>query len=436
MKKYLSSMTMVSSVQWMFFIFANTVVVPLSIANAFELPPETMAMMIRASLIFTGVVCILQGWIGHRYPLMEGHSGLLWGVILNLGLSASALGMGLETIGGGIATGVLLACGVTLLLAAFGGISILQSIFNPMVMSVYLFLLTFQLMFIFFKGMLKITEQGTIDIWVSLFSVCLAILVAFLKLKGNQMISNFSILIGLLGGWAVYALLFGNEAGGIAQSAPFTLFPLGMPNLEFGIVAVAFVAVLLNLSNTFASLTAADKLLKRKAEKKDYRSSMFITALFTIIGTGFGLVPYTPFTSTIGFLQSTRIYDRKPFFIGGGLLTIIGLIPVLGAFLSMMPVTVGNAVLFIAYMQLFGTAFSSLNGKEFNSNTIFRLAAPVLIGISIMNVSPVVFSELPILLQPFISNGLIMGMIISIILEKVVDWSAYEQQPMKHGKVS
>ncbi len=24
-------------------------------------------------------------WKGHKYPLMEGHSGLLWGVMLNLG---------------------------------------------------------------------------------------------------------------------------------------------------------------------------------------------------------------------------------------------------------------------------------------------------------------------------------------------------------------
>lgn len=163
---------------------------------------------------------------------------------------------------------------------------------------------------------------------------------------------------------------------------------------------------------------------------------MLITSISTIIGSGFGLVPYTPFTSTIGFLQSTRIYERKPFFIGGALLTIIGIVPILGSFLSMLPVTVGNAVLFVAYMQLFGTAFSSLNGKTFNSNTIFRLAAPVLIGISIMNISPAIFSELPVLIQPFLANGLIMGVIISIILEKGVNWLKYEDQPIKRGKAS
>lgn len=151
------------------------------------------------------------------------------------------------------------------------------------------------------------------------------------------------------------------------------------------------------------------------------------------MGSGFGLVPYTPFTSSIGFLQSTRILMRTPFFIGGALLTVIGLIPHLGSWLAGMPVTVGNAVLFVAYLQLFGTAFNSLSGKVFNSDTIFRLAAPVLIGISLMNTPAAVFAELPVLIQPFLSNGLLMGVLISILLEKMVNWSAFEQLELKNN---
>ncbi|MBM6618195.1 uracil/xanthine transporter [Bacillus suaedaesalsae] len=423
-----SYITIFSSIQWLLFIFANTVVVPISIATVFELSPETVSMMMRSSLVFTGLACILQGWVGHRFPLMEGHSGLLWGVMLNLGLSASSLGMDLTEIGGGIASGVILACLVTLILVVFNGIPLLQAIFTPMVMSVYLFLLTFQLIFIFFKGMLKFTEEGTIDIAISLFSVAVIILVSILKIKGSKLISNFSILIGLAVGWIFYEFLFADEAITASPSgaADFSLFPLGAPNLEWGIIAVAFFAVMLNLSNTFASINAAKQVIHKETSNKNFRQSIFITTIVTIVGTGFGLVSYTPFTSSIGFLQSTRIFERKPFMIGGGLLTIIGLIPLFGSFLSTMPITVGNAVLFVAYLQLFGTAYSSLNGKTFNSNTIFRVAFPILIGVSLMNVSPEIFANLPVFAQPFITNGLIMGMLISIVLERTVKWSNYE----------
>ncbi|MBO1913327.1 purine/pyrimidine permease, partial [Microvirga sp. 3-52] len=132
----------------------------------------------------------------------------IWGLILNLCLSASSLGLSLHSIGGGIATGIILAGIVTILLAASNLISFVQKIFSPMVMSVYLLLLTFQLTFIFFNGMLEINVDGSLNWRITLFSFGLAIVVALMKIIGNKVIGDFSILIGMLGGWIVYALLF------------------------------------------------------------------------------------------------------------------------------------------------------------------------------------------------------------------------------------
>jgi xanthine/uracil permease len=423
MKNWTSAFTLTSSVQWLFFIFANTIVVPLSIAVAFEVPPDTVKLMLSGSLIFTGLACVIQGLFGHRYPLMEGHSGLLWGVMLNLGLSASAMGMSYSQIGGGLATGILLAGVVTILLVLLNLIQYVQRIFTPMVMSVYLFLLTFQLIFVFFQGMLGITEQGKINIPVSILSLVLVIFVSVLKIKGSKTISNFSILIGIVVGWILFVMLFPNEAEPVVnQGFSIALFPLGTPNLEYGIIAVAFFAGILNLTNTVASIQAAAELFKEVPDQHQYKRSFFWTGFFSIIVSGFGLVPYTPFTSSIGFLQSTQIYKKEPFLIAGGLLSLVGLIPPVTAFLITLPISVGNAVLFVAYLQLFGTAFNSLKGEIFTSNTIFRLAGPLLIGVSLMTISPQAFSDFPILLQPILSNGLIMGVVLSIFLEKLIVW--------------
>ncbi|MFE7064708.1 uracil/xanthine transporter [Sutcliffiella sp. NPDC057660] len=434
MKNLLSSFTVFSSIQWLFFIFANTVVVPLSIGAAFDVSPEASRMMLSASLLFTGLACIFQGWMGHRYPLLEGHSGLLWGVMLNLGLTASSLGMSFTEIGGGLATGLLLAGGVTMLMALFGWTTILPRIFTPMVMTVYLFLLTFQLMMVFFQGMLGITDDGTMNVGVSLLSLFLVIFVSVLKIKAPKVIGNFAILIGIVVGWILYVVLF-PESGQESPAAAFSfgLFPLGAPNLEYGIIAVAFFAGMLNLSNTIASVQAAAELYREKANPGQFRNSFFFTGLFSMVASLFGLVPYTPFTSTIGFLQSTRILDKRPFFIGGMLLAVIGLLPPLTSFLVTMPMTVGNAVLFVAYLQLFGTAYGSLRGAVFNSDTIFRLAAPVLLGVCLMNTSPSVFGPMPVLLQPFLTNGLIMGVLLSIVLEKVTNWGQFEDKEVRRA---
>ncbi len=93
-----------------------------------------------------------------------------------------------------------------------------------------------------------------------------------------------------------------------STGAAFSFFPLGAPNLQFGIIAISFFAGLLNLCNTFASIQAASELIGDKAEHKQYRNSLFMTGGFTIFAPLLGLVPYTLiFTSSIGFLQSTQI---------------------------------------------------------------------------------------------------------------------------------
>ncbi len=425
MNKLTTGSTIFASLQWLFFLFANTVVVPISIGVAFELPQDEISAIVRSSLIFTGIACMLQGTIGHRYPLMEGHSGVLWGLILSLCVTASSLGMSLTSIGGGIATGMLLAGVVVLILGAFNLLVYMQKVFTPMVMTVYLFLLTFQLMLIFSNGMLSVSEDGSLNVAISLLSIGIVIFVILLKIKGKKIIGNFAILIGIVVGWFLYAILFPVEQMVITGSASgLLLFPFGTPNLNVGIIAITFLASIINLSNTIASVQAAANLFNEKTSQARFNRSYLLSGFYSIVSGLFGLVAYAPFASSVGFLESTRIFHRKPFLIGGALLSILGVFPILSGLLASLPVTVGNAVLFAAYLQLLGTSLKSLNGYSFNSVTIHRLAVPVMVGLVIMTLDASLFQALPVMVQPLVSNGFIMGVLISIVLEAFVDWES------------
>ena len=65
---------------------------------------------------------------------------------------------------------------------------------------------------------------------------------------------------------------------------------------------------------------------------------------------------------------------------------VLGLVPVLSHLFSTLPVSVGDAVLFVAYLQLFSGALSNLAGIQFSPKTIYRIATPVLLGIAVMNI--------------------------------------------------
>ncbi|MFS0880281.1 uracil/xanthine transporter [Metabacillus niabensis] len=410
------------SIQWLFFIFANVVVVPISIGAAFDIPAYEVATIQRSSFIFTGIACILQGVWGHRYPIMEGPSGVIWGLVLNLCFSASSLGMSLEEIGGGIATGMILAGIFTMILAIFNLFPLINKILTPTVMSVYLFLLTFQLVFTFFTGMLKINDNGKLDLPISLFSIVIVIFVCLLNILGKKAISNFSILIGMIVGWIGYDLLFPENIAMASKASSLTLFPFGQPNLQVSIILITFLGCLVNLSNTRTTVEATSKILNETASSHQYKSSYLLTGLYAALAPVFGLISYSPYASSIGFLESTKMVNKRPFLVGGGLMVLLGIIPALGSLLATLPITVGNAVLFVAYLQLFGTSIKSLNGYQFSSKTIYRLAIPILVGVSIMTLDSEVFTSLPIYLQPLFGNGFIVGVLLSVFIEKLIKW--------------
>jgi xanthine/uracil permease len=420
--------TFLAGLQWLFFMFTNTVVIPLSIGAALHLSAAEITASVQRSFIYTGIACLLQAFLGHRYALMEGQSGLWWGVILSLCATAASSGMDLRTAGGALALGILLSGIIIAILAALGIGKLLKRIFTPIVMSVFLILLASQLTLIFFKGMIGLSGSGEVVLFEAGLSMILVFIVGWLNLKGKGLASNFSILIGIIIGWGIHAswMPTPQQATGSYLSL-FTFFPWGPPNMEWGIVITAVLTGLLNTTNTVATLRGAEDLFGKPTMERQMMRSFVITGFNGVMSGLFGMVPYAPYTSSLGFLQTTRIFTRSAFVVGAVLFMILGLVPSLGTFFSTMPISVGDAVLFVAYLQLFGSALRNLEGIHFNSKTIYRIAAPTLLGLAIINIPAASFGSLPVYLRPLLSNGLLMGIILAIITENTIDWSQFEQ---------
>ncbi|WP_336823985.1 uracil/xanthine transporter [Sporosarcina sp. USHLN248] len=412
------SVTLLAGFQWLFFMFANTVVIPISVGGALNLEQVEIVSAIQRSFILTGIACILQGFIGHRLALMEGQSGLWWGVILSLAGTASAMNLNFATVGGSIAVGAMIAGALVALFGIMGIGEILKRWFTPAVMFVFLLLLANQLISIFLKGMIGLNTGETIDVHMAIFSFCLAAFTILVHVKGKGILSSLNLLVGMVVGWIVAVLIFPNEAQETIHTTPFLKwFPWGEPALEWGIVLTVVVTGLLNTTNTVATLKGAEDIYEKETTRFQYRSSFFLTGILTTISGMLGLVPYAPYASSLGFLQSTGIKERAPFFLGAALFIFLGMIPPLTAFFSTIPQSVGNTVLFVAYLQLFRSSLRSVEGLSFEPKTIYRVALPALLGLSIMTLPSSVFSTLPELVQPLLSNGLLMGIIAALVME-------------------
>lgn len=417
----------IAGFQWFFFIFANIIVIPITVGEAFELTQPAISSMIQFSFIVTGLACIVQALVGHHRPVLEGQSGLWWGIFLTLVTTATAQGMPLHVLGGSLALGVIISGVLTVVIGAIGLGPFFARLFKPGVMGVFVLLLGFTLVQIFLKGMLGlpfggVDEGAVIDVPVATLSIGIAILVMIISIKSPARVRSYALLIGMVLGWILYHFIFGTDVSESSGGASYMIFPLGELTWDTGVVLTAVLAGLLNLTNTFGALKGTDVFYEKKATNKQYGASLSITGAANIASGFFGLVPYAPYVSSIGFLRQTNIYDRLPFFIGSFLFFLMGVIPPIGAFFTLLPLSIGSAVLFVAYLQLFLSSYDFLKQITLHNTNVYRVAIPIFVGAMIMTFPPSYFASLPVMLQPFLSNGLLVGIVLAVILENIVDW--------------
>lgn len=416
----------IAGVQWFFFIFANIIIIPITVSAAFDLPHEKTISIMQMSFVVTGLASLAQGLFGHRKPILEGQSGLWWGIYLTLVSIAAAQGTPLTVVGGSIAVGVILSGLLTMVIGLVGAGPVIARWFKPSVMGVFMLLLGMTLIQIFLKGMLGIPfgneGEHTIQLPIAGLSIAIVMFVIILSIKSSPKIRSFAILIGMLVGWGLYVLLFGQASHMQSEGFQIVLFPLGSLSWDLGIILTLIIAGLLNFSNTFVSIKGAATIYQENSRKRDYLASFQITGLASIFAGIFGLVPYAPYVSSLGFLKQTNIYERTPFLIGSFLFFLLGVIPPVGAFFATMPLSIGSAVLFVAYLQFFGTALSYFQDVSFNTLNVYRVAIPAFVGMILMTFPDYYFDTIPTILRPFLSNGLLVGVLLALLLENIINW--------------
>lgn len=411
-----------AGVQWLLFQFTNIVVIPITVGAAFGLDEEKTLALLQLSFAVTGLACLAQAWWGHGRAIMEGQSGLWWGVVLALFAFAAAQGIPPEVAGGSLAVGVM-GAGLLLIFAGLSGLGQrLASLFNPAVMGVFTFLLGCQLTGIFLKGMLGLPfgatqEPATIRLPVALLSVGVVAAVLVFSARAPLPWRRFGLLFGIAVGWPAYALLFPAEGGSQLPAFRLHLFPFGSPAWDAGIILTAVLAGLLNMANTFGALKGTEPLYESPTTGKQYRRSFTVTGAVNVLSGLLGLVPYAPYVSSIGFLRQTGILHLRPFILGSLMFLAMGLIPWFGQLFLRLPLSVGSAVLFVAYLPLVLSALEFFRQERWDAANVYRIAVPLFAGVVIMTLPAEVFASFPAWIRPLVSNGLLMGILLSLLLE-------------------
>lgn len=419
-----------SGLQWFFFIFCNTAVIPPTLQSAFHLSNATTHTITQYAFLATSLACLIQAIFGHKRSIMEGPAGLWWGTILSVAFAESAQGTPLEVIGGSFAVGIAIAGIITVIIGLSGAGKYLALLFSPGVMAVFMLLLGANLITIFLKGMLGLPFSATTDVVHINFNTFLLALFIMVLIIGiivllPRHINKYAVLIGSILGWLLFSVIFRSDSTGVSGIG-WQLFPLGkIETINYGIVTTCVIASLLNTSNTFGAIKGTDLFHPDSpATPAMYRRSFISSGALTVACSPLGIVPFAPFVSSIGLITQTNDFSKKPFIIGSLLFFVISIVPVFSGFFSTFPLVISSTVMMVTYLPLLWSSLLFIRILDLNPRNIYRLALPIFIGIFLMSVPPTYMQDIPLMVRPIITNGLLMGIIISIILENIFKWDA------------
>ncbi|MDR1029122.1 MAG: purine/pyrimidine permease [Clostridiales Family XIII bacterium] len=420
-----TSKTVVYGVQHMILFVANSAIMPVIVAKSLGLEYTEISDMLLRTLFLCGVLSIIQTRFGHRYPIIDGPGGLWITVLINLGAITSSLGGDFVALRTSLELGMLISGVFLFLLGISGKMKYVAALFSPMVNGVFLVLMPIQLSKSFVLGMLGNIDGGTgvsgkdfIAFWIT------ALVMLVINIKGKGFLRSIAILIGVAVGWVVAAMI------GIADFSemgkPDHIFQLpqpfawGTPTVDAGIILTCVIGSFLLFANVIASFVGmADVLGEELTEKQLNRGTMcyglssFMTGVFPTVG-------FTVFAISMGIVRLTGVATRKPFYLGSVVMIVLGLFAPIGLFFATIPSSVGYGAMMVLFAVIVKQGVDCFQKANITERKGFALGVSMLAGTGIMMQPFAVFQNLPNVIVPFASNGLLVGVILAIVLEQIL----------------
>ncbi|TWF93048.1 nucleobase:cation symporter-2 family protein [Saccharopolyspora dendranthemae] len=400
-------------------MYAGVVAPPLIVGEAIGLPPLQMTLLIGASLFTAGLATALQAlgvWkIGARMPFVNG---------VTFGSVAPILAIVAQQSGSqnplSVVYGSVLIAGVLAFIAA-PYFSRLVRFFPPVVNGTVITLIGLSLMPVAIKWIAG--QDSAAPDYAAPQKIALGAFTFVLVLLFNRFLTGFlnriALLIGLLAG-SLVAWPMGLIDTSTFESAPlFNLpipFQLGTPTFSLTATLSICIVMLVAMMESTADMIALGEIVDRPADEKTIAAGLRADGAGSALSALFGGFTCSAFAQNIGLVALTGVRSRFVVATGGGVLVLLGLFPIAGAVVSLVP----QPVLGGAALVLFGSVATSgirtlSNAGLGDPHNALIVAGALGIGL-IPVVAPSFYDHFPESLRTVLDSGISTGCIAALLL--------------------
>ncbi|WP_354643258.1 nucleobase:cation symporter-2 family protein [Kitasatospora camelliae] len=399
-------------------MYAGVVAPPLIVGAGVGLAPADLALLISASLFTAGLATLLQTlgvWrIGARLPFVNGVS--FAGVAPMLAIAEEhgpkdALP---------VVFGAVIVAGILCLLAAPYFCKLIRY-FPPVVQGTVITLIGVSLLPVAVNwargGSPSAPGYGSVRA-IGLAAVTLTAVVLCNKLLRGFW-QQLSLLIGLAIGTALAFPLRLADFGAVGDAKVFALpspFHFGAPVFDAAAIASLCIVMVVSMTESTADMLALGQIVDREADERTLAAGLRADGLATAVSPVFNGFAASAFAQNIGLVALTGIRSRFTVAAGGAILVLLGLFPVLGSLVSLVP----PPVLGGAGIVLFGTVAASgirtlaEAGMEPGAHTIL---VSVSLGVGIIPIAaPTFYDAFPEAVRTLMHSGISAGCVAAVLL--------------------
>ncbi|MGI8531484.1 MAG: nucleobase:cation symporter-2 family protein [Geodermatophilaceae bacterium] len=401
-------------------MYAGVVAVPLIIGGALGLSVTQITYLLSAGLFMSGLATLLQTlgvWkIGARQPIVQGTSFAAVATMLAIGTEQGGTA-GLRDI-----YGALIIAGIVGFLLAPVFTQLLR-LFPPVVTGTVITVIGVSLLPVAFRwagGGVGSADFGAPKN-IGLAALTLAIILLIYRFLPG-FFSRVAILLGLVIGTLIAIPLGATDLARIGDAQVFQLtepFHFGVPTFGVAAALSMLIVMLVIMTETTADILAIGEVVGRPADRDTVTAGLRADMLSTSVAGVFNGFSVSAFAQNVGLVAITGIKSRFVVAVGGVILLLLGLFPVLGALAAVVPLPVLGG----AGLALFGTVAASgirtLSTVDYDGNANLVIVA-VALGMGIIPISvPEFYADFPRWFQVVFDSGISAAALTAVLLNAV-----------------
>ncbi|MFC9897189.1 nucleobase:cation symporter-2 family protein [Nocardia sp. NPDC127579] len=398
-------------------MYGGVIAPPLIIGGAAGLSAADMALLVTAGLFVSGLATMLQtlglGPFGSRLPIVQGIS------FVSVSTMVSIAGEGgLRPV-----FGAIIVAGVIGLIAS-SFFAHLVRLFPAVVTGTIITVIGLSLMPVAFRwamgGNAKATDYGSMAN-IGYAGLTLLIILVISRLFQGA-ISRLSILIGLVIGTLVAVGTGKADFSGVGQAKLVSLPPVlhfGTPTFEVGAIVAMTIVILVIMTEATADILAIGEILPTKVDKKRLADGLRADMASTAVAPVFGSFPCSAFAQNVGLVALTGIKSRYVVAVGGVILALLGLLPVVGAVVAGIPYPVLGGAAIVLFGTVAASGIRTLSRVDYEDNlNMVIVAVGVAVGL-IPIAAPEFWHAFPKSIAVVLESGISATAVVAIVLNLV-----------------